>query len=134
MRMLLDTNVAIWSVCDTEKIPSAVLEQISDRGNEVFISIASIWEIAIKNIAKPDKIPINEIKFIEYCRQVGFEFLPIKTKHIMKLRHLKTKQDGFIHRDPFDNIIVAQSVDEDMNLFTSDKALINYNYDNIVLI
>ena len=134
MRILLDTNIAIWSVCDIEKIPSAVFEQISDRSNEIFISLASIWEIAIKNIAKPKKIPIDEKKFIEYCQQVSFEFLPIKMKHITKLRYLNTKQEGFIHRDPFDNIIVAQSVDEGIKLFTSDKALINYNYDNIVLI
>ena len=134
MRILLDTNVAIWSVCDTEKIPNSVLELISDVNNDVFISFASVWEIAIKNISKPDKIPISEKDFIRYCNKMGFEFLPVKLNHIMKLRYLKPKKSEFIHKDPFDNIIVAQSIAEGFKLFTSDNTLSNYNNNNNIKI
>ncbi len=134
MKILLDTNIAIWSVCNTEKIPEIILEQISDENNEIFVSTASIWEIAIKSISKPDKIPINEIDFIDYCHQISFDFLPIKISHITNIRNLKTKSEEFIHKDPFDNIIVVQSVVENMKLFTSDNVLSNYKYNNIVIV
>lgn len=134
MKILLDTNVAIWSVCNTEKIPKTIIEKISDENNEIFVSTASIWEITIKSISKPDKIPINEIDFIDYCRQISFDFLPIKMSHITNLRNLKTKSKEFVHKDPFDNIIVSQSVAEGMTLFTSDDLLSKYNYDKIVVV
>lgn len=130
MRILLDTNVAIWSVCDTQKLSDSVLENISDINNDIFVSMASVWEIAIKNISKPHKIPIGEKDFISYCNQLNFEFLPIKLNHIMGLRHLKSKNKDFIHKDPFDNIIVSQSIVEDLELYTSDNALLNYNHNN----
>ena len=134
MRILLDTNIAIWSVCDTQRIPNLILDQISDENNEVFISTASVWEVAIKNISKPDKIPISETDFINYCKQVNFDFLPIEIRHITNLRYLKVKNEEFVHKDPFDNIIVSQSVVEDMTLFTSDDLLSKYNYDKIVVV
>lgn len=134
MRILLDTNIAIWSVCDTQRIPNLILDQISDENNEVFISTASVWEVAIKNISKPDKIPISETDFIKYCKQVNFDFLPIEISHITNLRYLKVKNEEFVHKDPFDNIIVSQSVVEDMTLFTSDDLLSKYNYDKIVVV
>lgn len=133
MRILLDTNIAIWSICDTQRIPNLILDQISDENNEVFISIASVWEVAIKNISKPDKIPISETDFINYCKQVNFDFLPIEISHITNLRHLKAKYEEFVHKDPFDNLIVSQSVVEGMTLFTSDDLLSKYNYDKIVV-
>lgn len=134
MRILLDTNIAIWSICDTQRIPNLILDQISDENNEVFVSIASVWEVAIKNISKPDKIPISETDFIDYCKQVNFEFLPIKISHITNLRYLKAKSEEFVHKDPFDNIIVSQSVVEGMTLLTSDDLLSKYNYDKIVVV
>lgn len=134
MRILLDTNIAIWSVCDTQRIPNLILDQIGDENNEVFISTASAWEVAIKNISKPDKIPIGEIDFINYCKQVNFDFLPIKISHITNLRYLKARCEAFVHKDPFDNIIVSQSVVEGMTLFTSDDLLSKYNYDKIVVV
>ena len=134
MRILLDTNIAIWSVCDTQRIPNLILDQISDENNEVFISTASVWEVAIKNISKPDKIPISETDFINYCKQVNFDFLPIEISHITNLRYLKVKNEEFVHKDPFDKIIVSQSVVEDMTLFTSDDLLSKYNYDKIVVV
>ena len=134
MRILLDTNVAIWSVCDTDKIPDSALELISDVNNDVFISLVSVWEIAIKNISKPNKIPINEKDFIRYCYKLGFQFLPMKLNHIISLRYLKLKKRDFVHKDPFDNIIVAQSISEGIELLTSDKLLSNYDHDNITII
>ena len=134
MRILLDTSIAIWSICDTQKLPNKYIEQIGDENNEIFVSIASVWEIAIKNIAKPDKIPINENDFIKYCNQLNFDFLPIKINHIVNLKQLKFKTNGYIHKDPFDNIIVTQCMVEKTTLFTSDRKLSNYNYKKIVVI
>ena len=133
MRILLDTNIAIWSVCDTQKISNKIFKYISDENNEVYVSLASVWEIAIKSMLKPDKIPIREKEFIDYCNQLNFVFLSIIPNHIMNLRYLKSKSKDFTHKDPFDNIIVAQSVVEDLKLFTSDRTLLNYNYNNIVI-
>lgn len=134
MRVLLDTSVAIWSICDTQRIPDLVLEYISDEKNEIFVSIASVWEVAIKNISKPNKIPIKVKEFISYCNLLNFNFLPIKLNHIISLNNLKYKNNEFVHKDPFDNIIVAQSIVEELKLYTSDKVLSNYSYNNITII
>jgi len=126
MRILLDTHTFIWFAEDDSQLPRTVKEIIEIPSNEVFLSIASVWEIAIKmqlgklNLSKS----IGEI--IESTSENGFELLPILPDHIIQLTSL-----DFHHRDPFDRIIIAQSLNEKLSIAGKDKAFDNYGITRI---
>lgn len=134
MRILLDTNIAIYSIIQSRRLSDELIDQLKNINNEVFVSIASIWEVAIKSKKNPNSIPIDEIKFAESCLKSDYAFLPISPKHIFEIRNLKTIDNNIIHKDPFDNIIVAQSIYEDLTLYTSDNMLKNYNVNKNIVI
>ena len=134
MRILLDTNIAIFSIIKSERLTEEVKAQLENLDNEVYISIASIWELAIKAKKKPESFPFDEKMFIDYCIKTNYTFLPITIKHILNLRNLKTIDESIIHNDPFDNIIVSQSISENLTLYTSDHMLKNYNTNNNIII
>lgn len=134
MMILLDTNVAIWSILKSDRLPEDIIKQIKDKRNEVLVSSISVWEVAIKSMKSPKSIPIDENIFVSCCVKMEFKILPLKIKHINGIRDLKIKKKGFIHKDPFDKMIISQSVSENMKLYTSDKIFGNYNYNNIEVI
>lgn len=60
MRILLDTHVALWAIADTAKLPDDVIKLLESKDNDVFYSMASVWEVAIKHRLKPEHMPISE--------------------------------------------------------------------------
>ena len=134
MKILLDTHIAIWSIMDTKRLPQSLIDDIENYDNEVFVSMVSVWEVALKSAKSSEKIPIDEKKFLEYITKMDFNILPIKTRHIMNLRQLSVYDDNIIHKDPFDRMLVAQTDVEDMLLYTKDEKMANYKVNNINLI
>ena len=121
MRVLLDTHALWWLFEGSEKIPKANIEIICAEENEICVSIASIWEVAIKlNIGK---LEFNGgiVRFIETVEDNGFSFLGISPEHIAKTTELP-----LIHRDPFDRILVAQAMIEKMSIMTTDVNITKY--------
>ena len=88
MRILLDTHIALWAIADTSKLPREVIKLLENESNEVFYSVASVWEIAIKHIIKPENMPVSEEEFVRLCEDTGFTRLPIETGHIFLLKTL----------------------------------------------
>ena len=82
-------------------------DKLKDLNNSIFVSVASVWEVAIKNIKNDKLMPISEKEFINFCKKMEFEFMPIKLAHIMNIRTLKLKDENITHKDPFDKIIIA---------------------------
>lgn len=118
MRLLLDTHVVIWWYQEPKKLKNSTLALINDRNNSVFVSDVVIWEMVIKTSLGKLKTLENLYKEIEN----DFDAMPIKTNHIHGISSLE-----FIHHDPFDRLLIAQSVIENIPLITSDKQINRYD-------
>jgi PIN domain nuclease of toxin-antitoxin system len=122
MNFLVDTHVLIWFITDDIKLPIKTKQIIENKENSLYVSIASYWEIAIKNsIGRLDLNSDLEAIF-KVIEESGFETLPLTTSHILQNSTLE-----FHHQDPFDRIIIAQSLVENMTIITKDRQFEKYN-------
>ena len=114
----MTTHILLWHLTDNPKLSKEKSKLIEDLDNLKFFSIASLWEIAIKQSIGKLKIhkPINEI--IPF----GVSVLDIKIPHIQIVNNLP-----FHHKDPFDRIIIAQAINEEMYVLTDDKQFNKYD-------
>ena len=135
MNLLFDTHIAIWALTNHKKFNDEFIKIIEDLNNKVYISFVTIWEIAIKNIKYGyDMMPLDEKQFIKLCQEMEFEFLPIKLKHIVNIRNLNIKNKNIVHKDPFDKLLISQSICENLTFCTRDSLLLNYNVNNIKIV
>ncbi len=132
MRVLLDTHIALWALTDTTKLSEEVIQILESGKNEVYYSIASVWEIAIKHKLKPEQMPINEEDFVRLCEETGFTQLPIESEHIFLLKTLSRPESAPKHNDPFDRMLLAQAKYEKIELITHDS-LISYYGEKCVM-
>jgi len=127
-RLLLDTHLVLWWLNGDPRLPQAVVERVQAPEAEVFVSQASLWEMAIKVSIGRLQVDLPELE-----RQVplqGFRWLPISNAHVLAVAELETDGD---HRDPFDRLLVCQSRLEPMLLLTVDRQLGSYGATVIVL-
>ncbi len=115
MNLILDTHIILWWLDNSEKLPKKYFSVISDSDNICFISSATIWEISIKSGLGKLEIPDN---FTDILQQEGFSELPVSWEHAAMVRNLP-----FHHKDPFDRLIIAQTIIEDYILLTVDKII-----------
>ena len=118
MRLLIDTQIFIWSVLDSELLCSKA-RRIMLEADSVYVSAASIWEIAIKS--KIGKLEGNPHEFSLAIAQSGFQELDITSRHAAFVHDLPLH-----HRDPFDRILIAQAIYEPMRFLTTDRLLGKY--------
>ena len=123
MKILLDTHVALWALADSGKLLSEVLTLLKNIDNEIYYSLASVWEIAIKHKIYPNKMPMSEETFVELCEEAGLRQLPITDDHIFQLKNLIRPDEAPPHNDPFDRIMIAQAKQEDMRFMTHDSLI-----------
>ena len=123
MKVLLDTHVVLWMVNEHEKLsPSAKVLLINDE-HTLFISIASLWEMAIKvSLGKLSELNGGVSVFLSKMENMPIEMLPVTTDHIKIIESLP-----FIHRDPFDRMLVATAKASDMTILTADSNIPKYN-------
>lgn len=117
MKLLLDTHALLWFATNDAQLSRTADSVISDSQNEVFVSPASYWELAIKvSIGKyPLSVPFET--FITNAIDGNqFQILPIELKHVAEIGSLP-----HYHRDPFDRLIIAQAIVEQMTVVSSDK-------------
>ena len=119
MRLLIDTQIFIWAVMESENL-SAQARQIMLDATEVFVSAASIWEIAIK--VRLGRLEGDPSEFVAAIDQSGFRELVISARHAAMVHQLPLH-----HRDPFDRMLVAQALSEPLRLLTSDRMLSQYS-------
>ena len=118
MRILLDTHILLWWLMGDELLPKVARELIRDPGNLVFVSAVSLWEIWLKVSLKKLEIPEG---FEEQLAQEGFESLPLTGSHTREVARLE-----WLHRDPFDRMLVAQAKAERLILLTVDEVVAGY--------
>lgn len=129
MKILLDTHVVIWALEDSPRLPLYIRDLIQDENNEIYVSAISLWEIAIKHKKQPNVMPYSAERIKEYCQRAGFIFLSLSLDSIS----LYEKYDYTAHLDPFDQMLVAQSLCNNMRLLTHDEKLKLYNVGYIEL-
>ena len=104
MKYLLDTNVLLWYIDGDKRLPAKIKHIITSTENELFVSVASIWEIAIKSsIGQLELRPDINTFLNTYVQNENYTILPIEADHA---KHVATLP--FHHRDPFDRLIYAQ--------------------------
>ena len=122
MKVLLDTHAFLWAITDDRQLSLRAHEIFVARTNELFLSVAGVWEIVIK-------VQINRLPFpkpaVPYVRtqlaQNNIQVLPITLDHMAQLEGLPLH-----HRDPFDRILVAQSLTENWPVLSADSLLTPY--------
>jgi PIN domain nuclease of toxin-antitoxin system len=131
MKLLLDTHILIWFFDEDEKLSKKVRTLIRDTNNEIYFSALAIFEIKWKLKTRPDKIPSIAEKILELCLDSGFKCLSLELNHILAFENLKRKAGKPLHKDPFDNLMLAQAVAEDMTFITHDEHIAEYDSKNI---
>ena len=119
MRLLLDTHALLWALSAPDKLPAALRQDIRAAGNDVYSSIASAWEIAIKVALKRLDFEVNSLA--NSLAASGIQTLDISLQHVARVAELPLH-----HRDPFDRMLVAQALCESMTLVSRDRALARY--------
>jgi PIN domain nuclease of toxin-antitoxin system len=116
MQYLLDTQAFIWFIEGDKRLPDNIKDIIAHLDNDCFLSIASLWEIAIKtSIGKLTlKVPFNNIA--EYLSKTDIKLMSIEFRHLYPLLNLE-----FFHKDPFDRVIIAQAITDNLAILTTDK-------------
>jgi PIN domain nuclease of toxin-antitoxin system len=119
---ILDTHTAIWALKDRQLLSDKVKKIMDDVSLPLHISIVSAWEIAVKvSIGKLD-FDGGSTNFLDRMRLNGINVLPIREKHLGIVENLP-----FIHRDPFDRILIATAIAENMAILTDDTNIQKYN-------
>jgi len=124
MRVLLDTHTLIWGLCEPDRLNVKTKELLANIDNIIFVSIASLWELQIKKSLNKITLPDD---FTFQLQKHGYELLNITHEHIAKLNDIP-----MIHRDPFDRILIAQSIHENIPLVTKDTEIAKYNIQIII--
>lgn len=122
---LIDTHILLWFLYDDDRLSDKSKAIISD--NEVSISIASLWEIAIKKGLGKLKIDESVSDLEQACIEQEIGIVPIKTKYLEIIQTLP-----YIHNDPFDRLIIATAVSDEMTLITDDNIIKKYNVRQII--
>lgn len=119
MRCLLDTHLLLWLLAQPERIPRSERDRLRNAVGQVFYSVASLWEIAIKRSL--GRLSFEPDIVFEHADRSGFQRLAIEPMHVCAVAQLP-----WHHRDPFDRLLVAQSIVEPMTLLTVDARLALY--------
>lgn len=119
MRLLLDTHILLWWVTGDRKLSKSLRQRIISAENDVSVSAATFWEIAIKTQLGRLDIDLEELR--EAVHADGFSELPVQIAHTLRLEALPDH-----HRDPFDRLLIAQSIVEGQRLVTTDEVILAY--------
>ena len=122
MKYLIDTHTLLWIVTDSAKLSKRAKKIYLDRSNKIFLSMASLWELAIKSSL--DKLSLEKSLddfVVEHIKGNDIQILDIEIPHIFRVEQLP-----FHHRDPFDRMIIAQLIENNLPILGSDKAFDSY--------
>jgi PIN domain nuclease of toxin-antitoxin system len=119
VRLLLDANSFLWWVAGSPRLSATAREAIGSGDNEILMTIGSLWEITIKRALGKLQFPHE---FETVLRDEGFELLPVTYTHLRALESLPLH-----HRDPFDRLLIAQSIAEDIAVATNDPKFALYD-------
>ena len=122
MKLLLDTHIFLWWADHPEKLSHAALSALKDEANELLLSVASVWEMQIKIQLGKLKLNLPLKELIKNQQETNeLNLLPVELKHVLALDALPLH-----HKDPFDRLLIAQSIEEDITIVTADSQFSAY--------
>jgi PIN domain nuclease of toxin-antitoxin system len=121
VNLLLDTHVALWAITDDPRLSDAARELILAPEATVWVSVASLWEIAIKHALGRGNMPVSGGEARSYFREAGYRVLDIRAEHAVAVEQLPP-----LHADPFDRLLLAQAMVEPMRLLNRDRQIVAY--------
>jgi PIN domain nuclease of toxin-antitoxin system len=122
VRVLLDTHVLLWWLAGDDRLPPGVGDLIDDPATRVHVSSASLWELVVKTAVGRLRLDDDPaVLFTEPLDAAGFRVLPVDRRHVLALPELPD-----LHRDPFDRMLVAQALVEDLDVVTGDQQVRRY--------
>ena len=121
MKLLLDTHLLLWAAEDSHRLSHKARKLILAPANELFFSVASIWEIAIKHAKGLESFHADPNWMRQSLLENGYSELAITGQHVLTIIALPA-----IHRDPFDRLLIAQAVCQAMPLLTADETIARY--------
>ena len=126
MRYLLDTHILLWALSNDYQLPPKARMIIEDDDNNIYYSVISIWEVALKHTAHPAQLTLTAREASGYCQMAGFKRLLLEDKHIFYVDSLYRPDDAPAHKDPFDRILISQAKAEGFLFLTHDQLLLDY--------
>ena len=121
MRLLLDTHLLLWAAGPSPRLSAQARRLIDEQDNELVVSAASLWEIAIKSGLRRPNFRIDTALLRRNLLNNSYQELAVTSEHAVAVANLP-----LLHRDPFDRILVAQSIVEGITLLTSDPLVAQY--------
>jgi PIN domain nuclease of toxin-antitoxin system len=121
MKLLLDTHLLLWAAAQPERLSRKARTLIADADNDLLFSVASLWEVAIKRGLERDDFPVIPSLLKAGLLDNGYAEMPITGAHAVAVHGLPP-----IHKDPFDRMLVAQSMIEGITLLTADPLVAQY--------
>lgn len=123
MKLLLDTHIFIWWADQPEKLSPAALSALEDEANELLLSVASVWEMQIKIQLGKLKLSLPLKELVKNQQETNdIRVSPVALTHVLALDTLPVH-----HKDPFDRLLIAQSIEEDVTLVTADSQFSAYS-------
>ena len=129
MKLLLDTHTLLWALGSPEKLPEYIVEMICNEKNDVYLSAASLWEISIKHKKAPNKMPFSANQIRDYCQRAGYLFLSLSVDSVSTFDKLSFENNN----DPFDQMLISQSVANNMKFITHDEKIKQFGFGDIEL-
>lgn len=121
MRLLLDTHLLLWAAAQPERLPASALAMIEDADNILVFSAASLWEVAIKSALGRTDFSVDPRLLRRGLLDSGYNELAITGAHAVAVSALPA-----IHKDPFDRLLIAQAIAEEIVLLTVDETVALY--------
>jgi len=132
MIYLLDTHSFIWATLESRKLSKNSKDIIFNKNNEICVSTVSFWEISIKTRLKKFSFDnINIMDFPQYARDMNFTIIDLKEKETITFHKLPLKKE---HKDPFDRMLIWQSITNKMTLISKDEEFDQYLKEGLKII
>jgi PIN domain nuclease of toxin-antitoxin system len=121
MRFLLDTHLLIWSQIDSKRISARTRRLMEDEGNDLYFSVVSLWEIGVKRALKRPEFNIDPRLLRGELLSEGYTELTVSAEHALAVERLPP-----LHKDPFDRLLLCQTLVEGLTLLTKDEEILAY--------
>jgi PIN domain nuclease of toxin-antitoxin system len=123
VNILLDTHVFLWWDSDPAKLPAGLVELLTDSENQLFLSVASAWEIQIKKQLGKLTLTVGLDELVESQQQInGLQLISVELRHVLALESLPAH-----HKDPFDRLLIAQARAEGLSIASVDPVFSKYD-------